>query len=80
MVNDVLASFMPVTFEYDGTSDTCDHICRFENTALLHRYSDGVKYMVFATTLTKFAQTWFSQLGDGIIYNFEQLAALFMHQ
>lgn len=47
MVDDILASFMPVTFDYDGTSDTCDHICRFENTALLHRYYDGVKYMVF---------------------------------
>lgn len=47
MVDDILASFMPVTFDYDGTSDTCDHICRFDNTALLHRYYDGVKYMVF---------------------------------
>lgn len=35
MVDDLPASFSPITFEYDATSDPCDHVCRFENTALL---------------------------------------------
>lgn len=35
MVDDLPASFSLITFEYDGTSDPCDHVCRFENTALL---------------------------------------------
>lgn len=64
---DLPTSFRPVTFEYDGTTDPWEHVCRFKNTAMVYRYSDGVKCRVFTTTLTKLAQTWFSQLEDGII-------------
>lgn len=39
-----------------------------------------VKCRVFATTLIKSAQTWFSQLGDGIILGFDQLTVMFLHQ
>lgn len=79
LMDELPASYRPMTFEYDGTSDPWDHICRFENTALLHRYYDGVKCWVFPTTLTKSAQTWFSQIGEGILHSFEQLTALFLH-
>lgn len=57
------ASFRMVGFEYDGTTEHWDHICHFDGLALLHGFTDGVKYRVFATTLTKAAQQWFSQLG-----------------
>lgn len=78
IVDDLPTSFRSVTFEYDGTTDPWDHICRFENTSFLHRYSDGVKCRVFAITLTNYVQNWFSQLGDEVIHGFEQLTALFM--
>lgn len=35
--------FHLVTFESDDTSNPWNHVCRFDNTALLHCYSDGVK-------------------------------------
>lgn len=50
------------------------------NTTFLQWNSDGMKCRVFATTLTEAAQTWFSQLRDGIIHGFDQLTALFLHQ
>lgn len=58
---DLPASFRPITFEYDGTTDPWEHVCRFKNIAMVYRYTDGVRCHVFATTLTKAAQTWFSQ-------------------
>lgn len=77
---DLPTSFQPVTFDYDRTTDPWEHVCRFKNMAMVYRYSDGEKSRVFATTLTKSAQTWFSQLEDGLIYNFDQLMTLFLHQ
>ncbi|KAL0434577.1 UNVERIFIED_CONTAM: hypothetical protein Slati_2792000 [Sesamum latifolium] len=50
---------------YDGTTDPVEHIHKFENAALLHRYTDGIKCRVFLTTLTNSAQQWFDQLPDG---------------
>lgn len=67
-------------FEYDGTTDPWEHVCRFKNISMVYLYTDGVKGRVFATTLTNAAQTWFSQLEDGIIYSFDQLVTLFLHQ
>ncbi|KAL0416683.1 UNVERIFIED_CONTAM: hypothetical protein Slati_3500200 [Sesamum latifolium] len=32
----------PAIAEYDGTTDPMEHLSRFENTALLHRYTDGI--------------------------------------
>ncbi|XP_073033118.1 uncharacterized protein [Primulina eburnea] len=37
--------------EYDRHTDTEEHLGRFENAALLHQYSDGVRCMVFLGTL-----------------------------
>ncbi|KAL8554534.1 hypothetical protein ACS0TY_002647 [Phlomoides rotata] len=49
-------NFKTLTYENDGTNDPQDHLLRFENGALLHQYTDGVKCRVFLTTLTKAAQ------------------------
>ncbi|KAL0458688.1 UNVERIFIED_CONTAM: hypothetical protein Slati_0496000 [Sesamum latifolium] len=42
--------------EYDGTSDPMEHLSRFENATLLHRYTDGIKCRVFVTTFARAAQ------------------------
>ncbi|KAI3451162.1 hypothetical protein Pfo_007827 [Paulownia fortunei] len=60
MMDDLPANFRSLNYDYDGTTDPREHLCRFENSALLHRYSDGVKCRVFLTTLSKLAQQWFS--------------------
>ncbi|KAL0426450.1 UNVERIFIED_CONTAM: hypothetical protein Slati_2819800 [Sesamum latifolium] len=52
----------PAIAEYDGTTDPMEHLSRFENVALLHRYTDGIKYRVFVTTFARAAQQWFNQL------------------
>ncbi|KAL0420239.1 UNVERIFIED_CONTAM: hypothetical protein Slati_3046800 [Sesamum latifolium] len=39
-----------------------EHLSRFENAALLHRYTDGIKCRVFITTFARAAQQWFNQL------------------
>ncbi|KAL0278075.1 UNVERIFIED_CONTAM: hypothetical protein Sradi_7297800 [Sesamum radiatum] len=48
----------PAIAEYDVTRDPMEHLSRFENAALLHRYTDGIKYRVFVTTFTRAAQQW----------------------
>ncbi|KAL0409950.1 UNVERIFIED_CONTAM: hypothetical protein Slati_3584700 [Sesamum latifolium] len=48
----------PAIAEYDGTTDPMEHLSRFENAALLHRYTDGIKYRVFVTTFARAAQQW----------------------
>ncbi|KAL0453048.1 UNVERIFIED_CONTAM: hypothetical protein Slati_1282900, partial [Sesamum latifolium] len=54
----------PAIAEYDGTTDPMEHLSRFENAALLHRYTDGIKCRVFVTTSARAAQQWFNQLPD----------------
>ncbi|KAL0405201.1 UNVERIFIED_CONTAM: hypothetical protein Slati_3834000 [Sesamum latifolium] len=65
---------------YDGTTDPAKHICKFENAALLHRYTDGIKYRTFLTTLTNSAQQWFDQLPAGSVRSFAEFSSLFRHQ
>ncbi|KAL0439156.1 UNVERIFIED_CONTAM: hypothetical protein Slati_2398600 [Sesamum latifolium] len=48
----------PAIAEYDGTTDPMEHLSRFENAALLHCYTDGIKYRVFVTTFARAAQQW----------------------
>ncbi|XP_073019473.1 uncharacterized protein [Primulina eburnea] len=43
--------------EYDGHTDPEEHLGRFENAALLHQYSDGVRCRVFLGTLVRFASS-----------------------
>ncbi|KAL0434781.1 UNVERIFIED_CONTAM: hypothetical protein Sradi_0186000 [Sesamum radiatum] len=50
----------PAIVEYDGTIDPMERLSRFENAALLHRYTDGIKCRVFVTTFARVAQQWFN--------------------
>ncbi|KAL0434251.1 UNVERIFIED_CONTAM: hypothetical protein Slati_2759400 [Sesamum latifolium] len=65
---EVMADELPVNWrtpaiaEYDGTTDLQEHLSRFGNAALLHRYTDGIKCRVFVTTFSRAAQQWFNQL------------------
>lgn len=79
LTDDLPASFRSFTFEYDGTTDPWEHVCRFENTAQLHLLSDGVKCRVFATTLTSAAQQWFGQLPGSSVPTFKRLCSKFLH-
>ncbi|KAL0413869.1 UNVERIFIED_CONTAM: hypothetical protein Sradi_1588600 [Sesamum radiatum] len=51
----------PVIIEYDGTTNPLEHLSRFENAALLHRYTDSIKCQVFVTTFAQAAQQWFNK-------------------
>lgn len=79
LADDLPANFRSFTFEYDGTTDPWEHVCRFENTAQLHLLSNGVKCRVFATTLTGAAQQWFGQLPGGSVPTFGKLRSMFLH-
>ncbi|KAL0405624.1 UNVERIFIED_CONTAM: hypothetical protein Slati_3876300 [Sesamum latifolium] len=57
-----------------------EHLSRFENTALLHRYTDGIKCRVFVTTFARAAQQWFNQLPPAVIGSFREFRSLFLHQ
>ncbi|KAL0433506.1 UNVERIFIED_CONTAM: hypothetical protein Slati_2684900 [Sesamum latifolium] len=70
----------PVIAEYDGTIDPMEHLSRFENSALLHRYTDGIKCRVFVTTFARAAQQWFNQLHTRAIGSFQEFRSLFLHQ
>ncbi|XP_073152910.1 uncharacterized protein [Henckelia pumila] len=52
--------------EYDGKGDPEEHLARFKNAALLHKYSDPIKYRVFLTTIVGPAQQWFNLLRPGL--------------
>ncbi|KAL0410826.1 UNVERIFIED_CONTAM: hypothetical protein Slati_3672300 [Sesamum latifolium] len=67
----------PAIAEYDGTTDPMEHLRRFENAALLHRYTDGIKCRVFVTTFARAAQQWFNQLPVGAIRNFQEFVPFF---
>ncbi|XP_073278732.1 uncharacterized protein [Primulina huaijiensis] len=66
--------------EYDGHTDPEEHLGRFENAALLHQYSDGVRCRVFLGTLVRSAQQWFNTLQPNSIQSFEDFATAFLHR
>ncbi|KAL0427231.1 UNVERIFIED_CONTAM: hypothetical protein Slati_2897900 [Sesamum latifolium] len=70
----------PAIAEYDGTTDPREHLSCFENAALLHRYTNGIKCRVFVTTFVRAAQQWFNQLPVGAIGSFQEFRSLFLHQ
>ncbi|KAL0320223.1 UNVERIFIED_CONTAM: hypothetical protein Sradi_5283800 [Sesamum radiatum] len=70
----------PTIAKYNGTTEPIEHLSRFENTALLHRYTDGIKCRVFITTFAGAAQEWFNQLPVGVIGSFQEFRSLFLHQ
>ncbi|KAL0303218.1 UNVERIFIED_CONTAM: hypothetical protein Sradi_6189900 [Sesamum radiatum] len=57
-----------------------EHLLRFENAALLHRYTDGIKCHVFVTIYARAAQQWFNQLPVGAIGSFQEFRSVFLHQ
>ncbi|KAL0405937.1 UNVERIFIED_CONTAM: hypothetical protein Slati_3907600 [Sesamum latifolium] len=69
----------PTIAEYDGTTDPMEHLSRFENAALLHRYTDEIKCRVFVTTFARAAQQWFNQLPVGAIGSFQEFRSFFLH-
>ncbi|KAL0402057.1 UNVERIFIED_CONTAM: hypothetical protein Slati_4235600 [Sesamum latifolium] len=68
------------TAEYDGTTDPQEHLSRFENVALLHRYTDDIKCRVFVVIFVRAAQQWFNQLPPVVIGSFREFRSLFLHQ
>ncbi|KAL0409684.1 UNVERIFIED_CONTAM: hypothetical protein Sradi_1902800 [Sesamum radiatum] len=70
----------PAIAEYNGTADPMEHLSRFENAALLHRYTDGIKCRVFITTFAGAAQQRFNQLPIGVIESFQEFRSLFLHR
>ncbi|KAL0298692.1 UNVERIFIED_CONTAM: hypothetical protein Sradi_6529000 [Sesamum radiatum] len=70
----------PAIVEYDGTTDPQDHLSRFENAALLHRYINGIKCRVFITNFAQAAQQWFNQLPRAVIGSFHEFCSLFLHK
>ncbi|KAL0440249.1 UNVERIFIED_CONTAM: hypothetical protein Slati_2507900 [Sesamum latifolium] len=62
-IEEVMADKLPVNCrtpaiaEYDGTTDPQEHLSRFENIALLHRYTDGIKCRVFFASSRKHRKT-----------------------
>ncbi|XP_073285001.1 uncharacterized protein [Primulina huaijiensis] len=70
----------PTVRDYDGSTDPEEHLGRFNNAALLHRYSDGVKCRVFLTTLVGPAQRWFDLLPPHSITSFREFSTVFMNQ
>ncbi|KAL8511115.1 hypothetical protein ACS0TY_017801 [Phlomoides rotata] len=51
LMDSLPGNFKTLTYECDGTNDPQDHLLRFENRALLHQYTDGVKCRVFLIVL-----------------------------
>ncbi|XP_075515931.1 uncharacterized protein LOC142550751 [Primulina tabacum] len=82
---EILNEDLPVNFrqptikDYDRSTDPEEHLGRFSNSALLHRYSDGVKCRVFLTTLVGPAQRWFDLLPPHSITSFREFSALFIN-
>ncbi|XP_075492422.1 uncharacterized protein LOC142530469 [Primulina tabacum] len=66
--------------DYDGSSDSEEHLAHFENMAMLHCYGDQIKRKVFLTTLIDSAQRWFEGLAPQSILSFEDFQKVFLHQ
>ncbi|KAK6123248.1 hypothetical protein DH2020_043005 [Rehmannia glutinosa] len=77
MADELPTSFHSLTYVYDGTTDPWENLCRFENSSLLHRYSDGVKCRVILTTLSQSSQQWFNPFPADSIGSFGELARPF---
>ncbi|XP_073151849.1 uncharacterized protein [Henckelia pumila] len=82
---EILESELPKNFkfphvgEYDGKGDPEEHLSRFENAALLHKYSDPIKCRVFLNTLIGPTQQWFNLLRPGDITEFKNFSKTFLH-
>ncbi|XP_073152933.1 uncharacterized protein [Henckelia pumila] len=70
---------LPHVGEYDGKGDPEENLARFENVALLHKYSDQIKCRDFLTTLIGPSQQWFNTLCPGEIKEFKDFSKSFLH-
>lgn len=73
-------SQQPSIKEYDESTDPDEHLGRFNNAALLHRYSDVVKCWVFLTILVGPAQKWFDLLEPRSVRSFLEFNTIFLNQ
>ncbi|KAL0458474.1 UNVERIFIED_CONTAM: hypothetical protein Slati_0474600 [Sesamum latifolium] len=82
MVEELLAHFRALShlLTENGTTNPTEHIRKFENATLLHRYTDGIKCYIFLSTLIDFGQQWFDQLSAGSIRSFAEFSSLFLYQ
>lgn len=79
VVEELLDRFRPLQIaEYTGSTDPEDHLGHFENAALLHQYTNGVKCRIFLTTLAGSAHQWFNQLPPNSIQSFDDFNTLFL--
>ncbi|XP_077237337.1 uncharacterized protein LOC143879016 [Tasmannia lanceolata] len=62
---------MLTVLQYDGTTNTVDHLETFRTMMLLHSASDGFLCRAFPTTLTGAARDWYSMIKPNSISNFE---------
>ncbi|XP_012849449.1 PREDICTED: uncharacterized protein LOC105969247 [Erythranthe guttata] len=70
--------YIAVPFTYDGTTDSWAHVCKFKSTVHLHRFSDGIKCIAFATTLEGSSQFWYNQFLDGVIHSFKGFSSMLL--
>lgn len=64
--------------EYDGSADPEEYLCKFENSIILHQYSDVIKCRVFVTTLVGSVQKWFQALRLESLTSFKDLSKTFL--
>lgn len=78
VLEDPLPSYFKlVNYEYDCTTDSEDHMAKFENMAMFHQYTKGVKCRVFSTTLVGAPHQWFKQLQPCSTASFDELYEAF---
>ncbi|KAI3459553.1 hypothetical protein Pfo_016216 [Paulownia fortunei] len=62
IMDDLSANFRPLNYDYDGITDPWEHLYRFENSALLHSYSEGVKCRLPCNSINFFDEFSFTFL------------------
>ncbi|KAL2230570.1 UNVERIFIED_CONTAM: hypothetical protein Sindi_1651400 [Sesamum indicum] len=62
----------PAIAEYDGLTDPQEHLLRFKNVALLHRYTDGIMRLC--------SNGRFKQLPPRAIGSFQEFRSMFLQQ
>ena len=74
-------SFNPPMLEkFQGKFDPVSHLLQFKKKTSLEEMNEGLTCKLFATTFTKRALYWFSQLPEGSIQSFEQFGKMFLEQ
>ena len=69
---------VPSFKQFDGKSDPVDHIFNFQQKMALETRNEAILCKVFSTTLVGPALTWFRQLLEKSVNNFEDLCTQFI--